>query len=62
MTCETCPDCGGTGIDKETVWTPDLVDFEWCPRCDGTGTVEEPVEHDPYENADEWYDTRCDRW
>jgi len=19
-------------------------------------------EYDPYENADEWYDTRCDRW
>ena len=62
MICETCPICGGTGIDKNTVWTPDLVDFEWCPMCDGTGEIETVCEYDPYENADEWWDTRCDRW
>lgn len=59
-----CPTCKGTGIAPNVIYTPNLVegvDFEWCETCDGTGEVEEVVEYDPYENADEWWDTRCDR-
>lgn len=59
----TCPHCDGTGIDPEAGYDDDPEPAtEKCPRCGGEGTVEVEVEYDPYEDADEWYDARCDRW
>jgi hypothetical protein len=54
-----CPTCEGTGIAPNVIYTPDLVegvDFEWCETCGGIGEVEEVVEYDPYENADDLVD------
>lgn len=69
----TCTMFDGSTDTEEIAWPADryyaeatVVDYvEKAVITDEAGKVLETFEaaqYDPYANADEWNDTRCDRW